>query len=145
MPNTKLGIFIKILLVLAFAAAGWLAADFVSAASPTVEQVETVDKVCKKFWFEGNHCQTDLLAIAKIETHFNCKAVGKLGETGCFQIMPFHKVNGTDFRIAAEWTLRYLIKNGYPKYRTWAIQCHNGCGIKNNYFNKVNAAAIGLK
>ena len=84
-------------------------------------------------------CPIDLLGMAYVETHFKCEAVGKAGETGCFQIMPFNGGPKGSFTADASWTLQRLVRHGYPKNRTWAIQCHNSCN-KTTYIKKVNKA-----
>ncbi len=119
-------------------------ASVVQAAGPDIDQKDAAKEVCLRRGYRGDSCYQDLLAIARTETHFDCNAVGKAGERGCFQIMPFHRVeleNALDFKWAAKWTLIRLERYGYPEYRTWAIQCHNGCNKTYLYAKKVIQAA----
>ena len=96
-----------------------------------------VSRVCKEKELDYRWCRNDLLAIAFVESRFNCKVIGKFKEKGCFQIMPYHNWKAGDFENDAKWTLDRLIRYGYPKFRTRALQCHNGCGVKNGYAQKI--------
>ena len=80
----------------------------------------------------GDFCIDDLVAMAWVESRFNCNAVGDSGKSiGCYQIhLGYHKnikkeqAKNLDFAI--DWTLNRLKSKGYPKYRSIAIMSHNG-------------------
>lgn len=83
-------------------------------------------------------CAKTLLGILWKESRGYSKAIGDRGKArGYFQIhYRLHKITidcAEDLRCGAEWTLAYLERNGYPKYPTYATQCHNGCKVKNGY------------
>ena len=93
-------------------------------------------------------CRYDLLGISMKESTFNCNAentkTSREKSYGCYQIrldMPSRKhieiAEAKDYRWASAWTIDRIVNNGYPKYRTAAIQCHNGCGVNNGYAAKV--------
>lgn len=114
------------------------------------ERMETLVQVCKKHKLQGN-CAKDLYSIAWQESKFNCKVIGDQGRSrGCFQIQTkMHKVSvahAEDFAWAADWTLSRMIGNGYPVYRTIAVERHNGWGaIAQRYVSQVLAYANNLK
>jgi hypothetical protein len=86
----------------------------------------------------GIDCAKALLGMMWKESRYDAKAVGDHGKAlGYFQIhYRMHHVTvscAEDVTCSAEWTLAYMERNGYPKHPTWAIQCHNGCGVKNGY------------
>ena len=91
----------------------------------------------------GKQCEKDLLAIAWVESRFNCLAVGDYGKSfGCFQIHSgFHPhityKQAQDVNFSTFWTLDRLIKYNYKKNRSYAIQCHNGCMANNGYAKMV--------
>lgn len=102
---------------------------------PTVQEV--LLDVCKTKGY-GEECAKTLLGIMWKESQNDPDAIGDGGRArGFFQIhYRLHKISvdcAEDLRCSAAWTLRYMEQNGYPKYPTYAIQCHNGCGVKNGY------------
>ncbi len=102
---------------------------------PTEQQV--LMEVCKAKGY-GIDCGKTLLGMLWKESRNDAKAIGDFGQArGYFQIhYRLHHVSiacTEDLRCSAEWTLSYLESNGYPKYPTYAIQCHNGCNINNGY------------
>lgn len=91
----------------------------------------------------GEECAKHLLGMVWKETRGNGKAIGDGGRArGYFQIhYKLHKISiacAEDLRCSAEWTLKYLEKNGYAKYPTYAVQCHNSCNANNGYAAAVN-------
>lgn|SRR5512142_3196702 len=102
---------------------------------PTVQEV--LLDVCKNGGY-GEECAKTLLGIMWKESRNDPDAIGDGGRArGFFQIhYRLHKISvgcAEDLRCSAAWTLKYMEQNGYPKYPAYAIQCHNGCGIKNGY------------
>lgn len=77
-------------------------------------------------------CYRDLLAIAYVETGYDCSAVGEVGESGCFQIRTeLHGLTvaeAEDPALAARWAAFKLASDGWPRYRTAAIRSYNGTG-----------------
>ncbi len=83
-------------------------------------------------------CAKALLGMMWKESSNISNAVGDHGlALGYFQIhYRLHNVSracATDLACSAEWTIKYMERNGYPKYVAYAVQCHNGCGINNGY------------
>jgi hypothetical protein len=83
-------------------------------------------------------CAKALLGMMWKESLNDGTAVGDNGKArGYFQIhYRLHKVDiacAEDLRCSAEWSLDYLESNGYPKYPSYAVQCHNGCNADNGY------------
>ena len=102
---------------------------------PTVSEV--LLGVCQKRGY-GEECAKILVGMTWKESNFKARAIGDNGRAlGFFQIhYRLHKVSSScaqDLRCSANWTIDYLEQNGYPNSSMWAIQCHNGCGIKNGY------------
>lgn len=98
---------------------------------------DTLLEVCKAKGYD-EACARTLLGILWKESRGDAKAVGDQGRSrGYFQIRyKLHRISlecAYDLRCSAEWTLSYLERNGYPKYPTYATQCHNGCNIRNGY------------
>lgn len=107
---------------------------------PTTLQHILLD-VCQERGY-GEDCAKTLLGMAWKETNFKGKAIGDGGKArGWFQIWyKMHKISlacAEDLRCSANWTIDYLEQNGYPKYKNYAIQCHNGCNINNGYMASV--------
>ncbi len=105
------------------------------AQPPTVQEV--LLDVCQSGGY-GEDCAKTLLGIMWKESRNDPDAIGDGGRArGYFQIhYRLHKISldcAKDLKCSAAWTLRYMESNGYPKYPTYAIQCHNGCGVKNGY------------
>lgn len=93
--------------------------------------------LCQKRGY-GEDCAKTLLGMAWKESLNDAKAIGDGGRArGWFQIhYRLHKISiacAEDLVCSAEWTLNYLERNGYKKWPTYAVQCHNGCNIKNGY------------
>jgi len=94
----------------------------------------------------GEFCIKDLLAMAWVESAFNCEAVGDFGAShGCYQIhQGYHNVKQADaenLNFAISWTLNRLKHYGYPVYRSRAIMKHNGTPNTPKtltYLNKIN-------
>jgi hypothetical protein len=80
----------------------------------------------------GEYCPQDLLAIAYVESRFNCQKVGDKGMSfGCYQIhLGYHpnisKAQAKDLNFAINWALNRLVSKGYPKYRSVSLMAHNG-------------------
>jgi len=97
----------------------------------------TLLKVCEDRGY-GEECAKDLLGMLWKESLNNPKALGDQGRAhGYFQIWTtLHKISiacAEDLVCSSNWTLDYLESNGYAKYPSYAIQCHNGCNIDNGY------------
>jgi len=125
---------------------------------PTIQ--ETLLTVCETRGY-GVDCAKILLGMAYTETNFKGAAVGDRGQArGWFQIWPKHHTKSLqriislrhphiadavacaeDLACSADWTISYLESNSYPKYVSYAIQCHNGCNANNGYVNKVRRYA----
>lgn len=98
---------------------------------------ETLTAVCAQRGY-GEDCAKILLGMAWKESNLIGSAVGDYGAArGYFQIhYRLHRVPlacAQDLRCSADWTIDYMESNGYPRYRHWAVQCHNGCGVRNGY------------
>lgn len=98
---------------------------------------ETLLGLCQKRGY-GEDCAKILLGMAWKESLNDAKAIGDGGRArGWFQIhYRLHKITAAcaeDLVCSAEWTLNYLERNGYKKWPSYAVQCHNGCNIKNGY------------
>jgi len=80
----------------------------------------------------GAGCADDIVAMAWVESRFNCNVVGDGGKSfGCFQIhLGYHKEitkeQARDLDFSLEWTINRLKSKGYPEYRSVAIRSHNG-------------------
>ncbi|MBU0625437.1 hypothetical protein KKF05_03780 [Patescibacteria group bacterium] len=105
----------------------------------TFETVQgTLLDICKSRGY-GEDCAVVLLGILWKESLNNAQAIGDGGRArGYFQIhYHLHKISlqcAEDLSCSANWTLDYLESNGYPKYLAQAVQCHNGCGFANGYW-----------
>ncbi len=102
---------------------------------PTAQEI--LLDTCKNRGY-GEGCAKALLGMMWKESRNLATAVGDHGAAlGYFQIhYRLHKVTracATDLACSAEWTIKYMERNGYPKYVKYAVQCHNGCGINNGY------------
>lgn len=118
--------------------------SIVIAESDKTPLEEIFIEVCAEKGFYEPFCWKDLKAIGKVESQLDIHT--KPGDNGCsigiFQInVCVHKnvtmTQAEDPWFAARWTLNYLVNNGYPEYRRYAIQCHNGCNASNGYVDKV--------
>lgn len=108
------------------------------APAPTVQEV--LLDVCTVRGY-GETCAKHLLGMLWNESSNVYNAVGDRGKaSGYFQIWTkLHKITvacAEDLVCSANWSLTYMERNSYKKYPTWAIQCHNGCGINNGYAAK---------
>lgn len=69
------------------------------------------------------------VAIAKVESGLNPKAVGKIGEIGLFQLRPeYHNVKFGDIQNNVDVAMKYLVdlkKKCEPKYKDAWIICFN--------------------
>lgn len=99
----------------------------------------------------GDQCVEDLTSMAYQESKFDFKARGDSGKAiGAFQIhLGYHpeiKIEqAEDPYWAADWTIKRLLANGYPKYRSISIMKHNGTpGTKTTleYLRKINLLAL---
>ncbi|MBN1585100.1 hypothetical protein JW899_01900 [Candidatus Uhrbacteria bacterium] len=102
---------------------------------------ESLLEVCESRGY-GEKCAETLLGMAWKESNFKATAVGDGGRAhGFFQIhYRLHRIPvecTRDLTCSANWTIDYLERNGYPRYETWAIQCHNGCAVNNGYAQSV--------
>lgn len=102
---------------------------------PTVQEV--LLDVCQQKGY-GEDCAKTLLGMMWKESQNVGTAIGDGGRArGYFQIhYRLHKITldcAQDLRCSAAWTLTYMEHNGYPRYPMYAVQCHNGCGIRNGY------------
>src|SRR5688572_8261624 len=105
------------------------------AIPPTVQEV--LLSVCEARGY-GEDCAKALLGMMWKESRNVGSAIGDGGRArGYFQIhYRLHKISldcAQDLRCSAEWSLKYMERNGYPRYPSYAIQCHNGCNIRNGY------------
>ena len=98
---------------------------------------EKLLRVCEERGY-GLSCAKTLLGMMWKESLNDGKAIGDNGKArGYFQI--HYRLHGVDIACAedlecsAEWSLRYLESNGYPRYVSYAVQCHNGCNAGNGY------------
>ncbi len=97
--------------------------------------------VCKTRGY-SDECAKILLGMSWKESRHVATAIGDNGRAqGWFQI--HYRLHGIslhcaqDLGCSANWTISYMENNGYPKYVKYAVQCHNGCGIKNGYASSV--------
>jgi hypothetical protein len=102
---------------------------------PTAQKI--LLDVCQNHGY-GEGCGKALLGMMWKESNNIATAVGDHGlALGYFQIhYRMHKVTracATDLGCSAEWTIKYMERNGYPKNVAYAVQCHNSCGFKNGY------------
>lgn len=105
------------------------------AEPPTVQAV--LLSVCEARGY-GEECAKTLLGMMWKESRNDAKAVGDHGRAqGYFQIWyRLHNITldcAQDLQCSADWTLKYMEQHGYPRYPAYAIQCHNGCNIRNGY------------
>ena len=108
------------------------------APQPTVQEV--LLSVCESRGY-GEDCAKHLLGMVWNESSNVSTAVGDAGKArGYFQIWTkLHKIPVTcaeDLVCSSNWTINYLERNSYPKYVSYAIQCHNSCNFPNGYAAK---------
>lgn len=107
----------------------------VVAAAPSVQDV--LLSVCEKNGY-GQDCAQTLLGMLWIESNNISTAVGDHGlARGYFQIhYELHKITtacAEDIVCSANWTIGYMERHSYPKYVSYAVQCHNSCNAGNGY------------
>lgn len=98
---------------------------------------ETLLRLCERRGYDAS-CAKALLGMMWKESLYDGTAIGDRGKArGYFQI--HYRLHGISVECAenlvcsADWTLDYLEQNGYPRWRAYAIQCHNGCNAGNGY------------
>ena len=98
---------------------------------------ETLLRLCEDRGYDVS-CAKALLGMMWKESLFDSTSIGDSGKArGYYQI--HYRLHGISIECAedlicsADWTLDYLEQNGYPRWRTYAIQCHNGCNAGNGY------------
>jgi hypothetical protein len=106
---------------------------------PTVQEV--LLSVCQENGY-GEDCAKTLLGMLWTESSNRSTVIGDNGAArGYFQIhYKLHNIPiscAEDLVCSAQWSLKYLESHSYPKYVTWAVQCHNSCGVNNGYAAKV--------
>lgn len=104
-------------------------------AEPTVQDVLLA--VCEKNGY-GVECAKTLTGMLWVESTNVYDAVGDSGlALGYFQIhYRMHKVSADcakDLVCSADWTIKYMERNSYPTYVSYAVQCHNSCNAGNGY------------
>lgn len=105
---------------------------------PTIQDVLT--EVCANdpLITNAETCAKHLFGMVWKESRGLATAIGDNGKArGYFQIhYKLHHVSlscAEDLACSAKWTLKNLERHNYPKYYSYAIQCHNGCDIDNGY------------
>lgn len=98
---------------------------------------ETLLRLCERRGYDAS-CAKALLGMMWKESLYDGTAIGDRGKArGYFQIhYRLHDVSvecAENLVCSADWTLDYLEQNGYPRWRIYAIQCHNGCNAGNGY------------
>jgi|SRR5688572_12717170 len=111
----------------------------VQEVQPTVQEV--LLQVCEDNGY-GEACAKTLLGMLWTESSNRSTVIGDGGKArGYFQIhYKLHKISiacAEDLVCSANWTIKYLERNSYPKYVNYAIQCHNSCNVNNGYTAKV--------
>ena len=112
--------------------------EIIAEIPPTVQEV--LLSVCKENGY-GQDCAKTLLGMLWTESSNRSDVIGDGGKArGYFQIhYKLHKISiacAEDLVCSANWTIKYLERNSYPKYASYAIQCHNSCNVKNGYAAK---------
>ena len=110
------------------------------ATSPTLTVQDVLLNVCQNRGY-GVDCAKTLLGMLWNESSNISTAIGDHGAArGYFQIhYRLHNIStdcAEDLVCSANWTLTYMEAHSYPKYVTYAIQCHNSCGVNNGYAAK---------
>lgn len=105
---------------------------------PTVQEVLLT--VCAENGY-GQDCAKTLLGMLWNESSNRSTVIGDNGKArGYFQIhYKLHKISvacAEDLVCSANWSLNYLEAHSYPKYVSYAIQCHNSCNVNNGYAAK---------
>lgn len=105
---------------------------------------EALQIVCKNNGLDTEFCWKDLMAMVYVESRGYCDAVGDNNKShGCLQIqIKLHNITkeqAQDFWFASDWTLKRMIRNGYPTMRSFAIRKHNGWSKASRaYLEEVN-------
>ena len=86
----------------------------------------------------GEDCAMTLLGMLWNESTNVSTAIGDYGAArGYFQIhYKLHKISiacAEELVCSATWSLNYLEQNSYPRYVSYAVQCHNSCNFPNGY------------
>lgn len=110
----------------------------VPEVQPTVQEV--LLNVCESNGY-GEDCARTLLGMLWNESSNRSNVIGDGGKArGYFQIhYKLHKISiacAEDLVCSAKWSLKYLERNSYPKYVSYAVQCHNSCNVNNGYAAK---------
>lgn len=110
----------------------------VPAPKPTVQEV--LLNVCESNGY-GEACAKTLLGMLWNESSNRSTVIGDNGKArGYFQIhFKLHKIStdcAEDLVCSANWTIKYMEAHSYPKYVSYAIQCHNSCNVNNGYAAK---------
>lgn len=107
---------------------------------PTTTSVRWLDPietqlflVCKNNGFENNGlCMSDLWALGQQESRWDKNAIGintnKTADISYFQINTIHNLEidcMTDVYCSADWTLKRLVRNGWPEDRLNALGKHH--------------------
>jgi hypothetical protein len=105
---------------------------------PTVQDV--LLNVCQTNGY-GEDCAKILLGMLWNESSNISTAIGDGGRArGYFQIhYKLHNIPiacAEDLVCSANWTINYMEAHSYPKYVSYAVQCHNSCNVNNGYAAK---------
>jgi hypothetical protein len=116
------------------------------ASEPTVQKV--LLRVCEDNGY-GVDCAKTLLGMLWNESSNRSNVIGDNGRArGYFQIhYRLHKISiacAEDLVCSANWTIKYLERNSYPRYVNYAVQCHNSCNVANGYAAKAMRNARNL-
>ncbi len=114
-----------------------VALDEFQMAPVTYTVQETLLSVCESRGY-GEDCAKVLLGMLWTESSNISTAIGDHGAArGYFQIhYKLHHITtacAEDLVCSANWTLTYLESHSYPKYVSYAVQCHNSCNKNNGY------------
>jgi hypothetical protein len=111
-----------------------------TSPAPSVQDV--LLSVCEAKGY-GEDCAMTLLGMLWTESNNVSTAIGDNGAArGYFQI--HYKLHGIstscaeDLVCSAAWSLQYLENNSYPRYVSYAVQCHNSCNFPNGYAAKAD-------
>ena len=112
----------------------------VAPATPAPTVQEALLHVCEARGY-GEACAKTLLGMLWNESSNRSTVIGDNGRArGYFQIhYKMHNIStdcAEDLICSANWTLTYLESNSYPRYVSYAIQCHNSCNVNNGYAAK---------
>jgi hypothetical protein len=110
----------------------------VPVIQPTVQEV--LLSVCEANGY-GQDCAKTLLGMLWNESSNISTAIGDHGQArGYFQIhYRLHNISidcAEELVCSANWTINYMEAHSYPKYVSYAVQCHNSCNVNNGYAAK---------